>query len=346
MTMIRFNNDYNHAAMTCVLDALARDAHAAHPGYGLDTWCRRAEGLIREKCAAPHAEVHFLVGGTQANAIVISAALRPYESVVCAGSGHINVHETGAVEATGHKVQALPSVDGKISADQVRVCAEEFRTSCVPEHITEPKMVYLSFPTEFGTLYSLDELEAMRAACDEYGLYLFVDGARLGYGLGSPQNDVELSDLARLTDVFYIGGTKCGALFGEAVVICNPALQGHFRSFVKRGGGMLAKGWLAGLQFCALLEDDAYFDATKRATAQAMRIRDAFAAAGIRAYIDSPTNQQFVLVSEAQAAQLAEEFVFEPEGRTEDGLQIIRFCTSWSTTDSEVDALVDAIARL
>ena len=343
--MRRFNNDYNRSAHPRVIEAIAGD-DASHAGYALDECCDRAADLVRRCCEAPDAAVHFLVGGTQANATVIEAALRPYESVLCADTGHINVHETGAVEATGHKIQALKSVDGKITADQVREAGEEFRASCVPEHITEPKMVYVSFPTEYGTLYSLDELERLRAVCDEYDMMLFVDGARLAYGLAAAGNDVELSDLARLTDVFYIGGTKCGALFGAAVVITNESLKSHFRSYIKRAGGMLAKGWLLGVQFCALLEDGLYFDIARRAVDQAMRIRRAFAEAGIPSYIDSPTNQQFVVVSDEQARALSEGYVFEPEMQLGDGRQVVRFCTSWSTCDCDVDALVADIARL
>ncbi len=343
--MKRFNNDYNRSAHPRVIEAIAAD-DATHAGYGLDECCDHAVDLIRRLCDAPHAAVHFLVGGTQANATVIAAALRPYESVLCADSGHINVHETGAVEATGHKIQALPSVDGKISADQVREAGEEFRTSCVPEHVTEPAMVYVSFPTEYGTLYTLDELEDLRSACDEYGLMLFIDGARMSYGLAAECNDVALSDFARLADAFYLGGTKCGALFGEAVVVTNERIASHFRSYIKRAGGMLAKGWLPGVQFSALLEDGLYFDIARTAVQQAMRIRRAFAEAGVPAYIDSPTNQQFVVVTDDEARYLAASYVYEPELRLSDGRQVIRFCTSWSTRDSDVDALVEDIARM
>ena len=345
VNMKRFNNDYNRAAHPRVIEALAGD-EACHAGYGLDECCEHAEDLIRRRCDAPDAAVHFLVGGTQANATVIAAALRPYESVLCADTGHINVHETGAVEATGHKIQALSSVDGKIDADQVRAAGEEFRASSVPEHITEPAMVYVSFPTEYGTLYTRDELVQLRAACDEYGMSQFVDGARMSYGLAADGNDVTLSDFARLADVFTIGGTKCGALFGEAVVIVDEEIKSHFRSYVKRAGGMLAKGWLLGVQFCALLEDGLYLDIARRAVDQAMRIRSAFAEAGVAAYVDSPTNQQFVVVTDEQADELAKGYVYEPELRLPDGRQVVRFCTSWSTIDADVDALTADIARI
>lgn len=344
--MIRFNNDYNRGAHPAVLEALVQANGESYPGYGLDAQCERAERLIRDLCASPEAKVHFLPGGTQANATVIAAALRPYESAVSADTGHINVHETGAVESSGHKIQALPSENGKITADQVRACAEEFRTSPVPEHVTAPKLVYLSFPTEFGTLYAKSELEGMRRVCDEYGLYLFVDGARLAYGLAAPGNDVTMADLARLADAFTIGGTKCGALFGEAVVLANRALDRGFRSIVKQRGGMTAKGWLLGLQFCALLESGCYFDLGKSAVSQAMRIKEAFAQAGIASFIDSPTNQQFVVMDRDLICELSGDFAFDPEGFADDGTPVVRFCTSWSTTDAEVDALVEAIGSL
>ncbi len=344
--MIRFNNDYNRGAHPAVLEALVRSNDESYPGYGLDPCCEEAERLIRDICACPQAKVHFLPGGTQANATVIAAALRPFESVISADTGHINVHETGAVERSGHKIQALASENGKISADQVRACAEEFRTSPVPEHVTEPKMVYISLPSEFGTLYSKDELRALRCACDEYGLYLFVDGARLAYALGSAANDVALSDLALVADAFTIGGTKCGALFGEAVVLVNPELDRGFRSVVKQRGGMTAKGWLLGVQFCALLENGRYVELGESAVSQAMRIKQACADAGIPSFMESPTNQQFVIMSQERIDELSGEFSFDPEGFAEDGTPVVRFCTSWSTTDAEVDALVAALGDL
>ncbi len=344
--MIRFNNDYNHGAHPAVLEALAAANDESYGGYGLDEWCDKAAEEIRKCAECPDAAVHFLVGGTQANFTVISAALRPYQSVISADTGHIHVHETGAVERAGHKIIALPSENGKISAEQVAEQAEIYRTSGVKEHITQPKMVYLSFPTEYGTLYSKQELEAISAVCRTYGLWLFIDGARLGYGLGSEQADVTLPDLARCADVFYCGGTKCGALFGEAVVITNPVLNVDFRSYIKQNGGMLAKGWLLGLQFYTLFRDGLYFEITKKADVQAMRIKKAFAEKEIPAYIESFTNQQFVVVENSAAEKLAEKYIYEFETKIDENHSCIRFCTSWSTTDEEVDELIHDIKML
>ena len=257
--MIYFNNDYAEGCHPKVLEALIKTNMEQAPGYGTDDHCRSAAERIRSLCKDSDLDVHFLVGGTQANLTVIDAALRPHQGVVGADTAHINVHETGAVEATGHKVLWLPGQDGKITAEQIRACVLEHRTNESFEHTVQPKMVYLSNPTELGTLYSLHELEEISSACRELGLYLFVDGARLGYGLEAKGNDVTLPDLARLCDVFYIGGTKVGALFGEAVVISNPALKEDFRYLIKQHGGMLAKGRLLGVQFEALLEGGLYF---------------------------------------------------------------------------------------
>ena len=277
---------------------------------------------------------------------MIAAALRPYQSVISAESGHIHAHETGAVENTGHKIHTLPGKDGKITAAQIEAVAADYAKSTIPEHITQPKMVYISFPTEYGTLYSLNELEAISSVCRKYDLYLFVDGARMGYGLGSVKNDVSLSDLARLTDAFYLGGTKCGTLFGEALVILNPKLQPDFRSCIKQNGAMLAKGWLLGLQFYTMFRDGLYFEITRKADEYAMRIKEAFAEKGIPAYIESFTNQQFVVVTNRQKEQLAENFIFEFEGKIDEDHSCIRFCTSWSTTEEEVRALTEEIRRL
>lgn len=344
--MIRFNNDYNHGAHPAILEALEKTNAESYGGYGIDPWCEKAEQEIKKYLDQPQASVHFLVGGTQANYVVIASALKSFQGVICAESGHIHVHETGAVENSGHKILALPHQNGKITAEQVAETAEEFCASGVKEHIVQPKMVYLSFPTEYGTIYSLEELEQIHQVCRTYGLYLFIDGARLGYGLGAESADVTLQDLARLTDVFYIGGTKCGALFGEAVVITNPALQGDFRSYMKQNGAMLAKGWLLGLQFYTLFKEGLYFDITKKADEYAKRIKEAFAQKGIPSYIESCTNQQFVVVENAVMDQLAKNFIFEYEKKIDETHSCIRFCTSWSTKEEEVTALTAAVAEL
>lgn len=344
--MVRFNNDYNHGAHPAILEALAQTNDESYGGYGLDEWCEKAAEEIKKYLDRPQAAVHFVVGGTQVNFTVIAAALRPYQSVICAESGHIQVHETGAVENTGHKIIALPAQDGKISAEQILEEAEAYRQSGVQEHITQPKMVYLSFPTEYGTVYSKAELEEISEVCKNYGLYLFIDGARLGYGLGTEEGDVTLADIAGMTDVFYCGGTKCGALFGEAVVITNPELQVDFRSYIKQNGAMLAKGWLLGLQFYTLFHDGLYFQITKKADEYAMVIRDAFREKGIPAFVESPTNQQFVILTNSQMETLAKKYVFEYEGKKDEDHSIVRFCTSWSTTEDEVRALIEDIRSL
>lgn len=346
--LIRFNNDYNHGAHPSILEALLCTNDESFPGYGTDLWCDRAQELIREAAQAPKAQVHFVTGGTQANFTVISAALRPWESVISADTGHIHAHETGAVEHIGHKIETLPAVDGKITAQQIEGLAVSYELSDVPEHITQPKMVYLSYSTEFGTLYSRAELEAIAQVCKDYGLYLFVDGARMGYGLGSAEADLTLADFARLCDVFTIGGTKCGALFGEAVVLTNLDLFGefYFRNNIKQNGGMLAKGWLLGLQFATLFENNLYFEITRRADEQAMRLRDAFREAGVPFYIESPTNQQFVVLHKRVLQELSKKYTFENEGTVDEAHGIARFCTSWATKDEEVDELIADIQLL
>lgn len=344
--MIRFNNDYHNGAHPKILESLIQTNTESYGGYGLDDWCEKAAAEIKKHLDQPEAAIHFLIGGTQVNYTVIAAALRPYQSVICADSGHIQVHETGAVENTGHKIQALPSVDGKITAGQIAAQAEAYRTSCVQEHITQPKLVYLSFPTEYGTLYSRQELEAISQVCKTYDLYLFIDGARMGYGLGSPRADVTLRDIAHLCDVFYIGGTKCGALFGEALVITNPALQPDFRSYMKQNGAMLAKGWLLGLQFYTLFRDGLYFDITRQADQYAMQIKQAFQEKGIPAFLESFTNQQFVVVENSQMEKLAQHYIFEFDHKVDDTHSCIRFCTSWSTQPQEVAALIADIKAL
>jgi len=344
--MIRFNNDYNHGAHPAILEALTATNQDSYGGYGIDSWCEKASEEIKKYLNCDQAQVHFLIGGTQANFTVISAALRPYQGVISADSGHIHVHETGAVEHCGHKIHALPAVNGKITAEQIAAEGELYRISGVQEHITQPKMVYLSFPTEYGTLYTKEELESISKVCKEYGMYLFIDGARMGYGLGSVANDVTCEDLARLCDVFYFGGTKCGALFGEAVVIINPLLQENFRAYMKQNGAMLAKGWLLGIQFYTLFKDGLYFEITKKADAYAMRIKEAFAKKGIPSYIESFTNQQFVILENSQMERLAEKYIFEFDRTIDENHSSVRFCTAWSTKEEEIDALVEDIALL
>jgi len=343
--MIRFNNDYNRGALDCVLNALEKTNAASFGGYGEDEWCEKAAKIIREKISCETADVRFFPGATQANFVVIAAALNSVQSVIAADTGHINCHEAASIENTGHKILSLQNTDGKISAEQIKSCAEFYRDCGGAEYLTEPKLVYLSFPTEKGTLYSLEELTKIKKVCDEFNMYLFVDGARMGYGLGSSENDVTLESFAKLCDVFYLGGTKCGALFGEAVVITNDSLKQRFKAYMKQNGAVLAKGWLLGLQFAAMLESGEYFSKTKRADLLAAKIKAAFTEKGIEPWVNSPTNQQFFLLSGAQMKKLSEKYTFEKSERIKDKT-VCRFCTSWATTDEEAQALISDIKNL
>lgn len=342
--MIRFESDYLEGALPEVMQALCDTNYAQTPGYGEDEYCREAADMIRAKCSAPDADVHFLVGGTQANMIVITAALRPHQAAIAAETGHIAVHETGSIEAAGHKVITLPSGDGKITAAQVRDCVEAHWNDATHEHMAQPALVYISQPTENGTVYSLAELEALSAVCREKGLIFYVDGARLGTALVS--SDMALPDLARLTDAFYIGGTKLGALFGEAVVITNRAIARDFRYIVKQRGGMFAKGRLLGVQFGALMHDGLYERTAKREVDLAMKLRAAFEARGWPLCYDSPTNQQFPIVPDAVLEKLAEKYTFSHWGKVDGSHTAVRFCTSWATREEDVDALIADIESL
>ena len=341
-----FYSDYLEGTHPKVLEALQSTNFVQTPGYGEDDYCRHAAALIREACGLPDADVHFLVGGTQANATVISSILKPYQGVLSPDCGHIGVHETGAVEHGGHKVLPLPSVDGTLNAKQITDAVDEHWSEANHEHIVQPGMVYISFPTEFGTIYSKSELEAISRACNEKHIPLFIDGARLGYGLTSPACDLTLKDIAALADVFYIGGTKQGALFGEAVVIRNNCLKADFRYNIKQNGGMLAKGRLLGIQFGTLFEDGLYFEIAKRANTLAQRIKEAATAHGIRLFGSSPTNQVFLVVENSKLAALEERIGYEYWQKYDDSSSVIRVCTSWATTDEAVDILIDAINSL
>ena len=343
--MIRFNNDYNHGAFESVLKELAATNGTSYAGYGEDEWCAKAESVIKKLVSNEDALIKFVPGATQANLVVISAALSPVQSVIAADTGHINCHEAASIENTGHKILELPNTDGKIDARQIAACAAAYYDGGTPEYLTEPKMVYLSFPTEKGTLYSKRELREISEVCKRYGMYLFVDGARMGYGLGSERNDLTLRDFAELCDVFYIGGTKCGALFGEALVITEASLKYRFKAHMKQNGAVMAKGWLMGLQFAVMLQNGEYFERTKRADELAMQIKTAFERKGVPFWVDSFTNQQFVILSDSQKEALAKGYYFEEEGTVPQGT-VVRFCTSWATTQAEVDALVADIAKL
>lgn len=344
--MILFHNDYNETCHPAVLSKLAAAASSQQPGYGMDPCCKRAASLIREKCGRKDLDVHFLVGGTQTNLTVIAAALRPYQAVLSADSGHINIHETGAIEATGHKVIQLPQKDGKITAQQIEQAVLSQRLSADAEHIAQPKLVYISNPTECGTTYSLSELESISAVCRKYRQFLFVDGARLGYALASDGYDVTWEDMARLTDVFYIGGTKVGAMFGEAVVIANPLLAEDFRYLIKQRGGMLAKGWLLGLQFEALLEDNLYFSISAHADRLADQIRHVLHSLGYPLLWESKTNQVFATLPDHILEKLSKSFTYAVWERADDSHTTVRFCTSWATKPENVDALCCCLKQL
>lgn len=346
MSKIQFQCDYNEGCAPQILQRLTETNLEQNIGYGEDPHCEQARRLIREACQAPKADVHFLVGGTQANATVISSILRPYQGVIAATTGHIAVHETGAIEHGGHKVIALPATNGKIQARQVEQCLKEHYQEEGPEHTVQPAMVYISYPTEYGTLYSKQELTDISQVCRQYQIPLFVDGARLGYGLASRESDITLPDLARIADVFYIGGTKQGALFGEAVVITNPALTKDFRYFIKQGGGMLAKGRLLGIQFEELMQNDLYLSLARHANEQAQRIREALIQKGYQVAVPSPTNQQFFILPNKDLQRLQEKYEISVWALNDAAHTTVRFCTSWATKKENVDRLIKDIQEL
>lgn len=339
--MILFNSDYTEGAHPKIMQRLMETNLEQTVGYGEDEYCETARDAIRKACDAPEADVHFLVGGTQANFTVISSALRSFQGVLCADSGHINVHETGAVEATGHKVLALPGTDGKINAKQVKEAFELHWKDDAHEHIVQPKMVYISHPTELGTLYTKAELEALHDVCQECGLYLYLDGARMGYGLAAPGTDVTLADVARYCDVFYIGGTKVGALFGEAVVICNPLLKPDFRYCIKQHGGMLAKGRLLGLQFLELFKDGLYYEISKHAIDMAMLLKDGLTKKGYTFFKESVTNQQFIILYDTKLEEITKKYGVTYQERYDESRSVIRLCTSWATKEEDVKAFLE-----
>ncbi|MGO4528199.1 low specificity L-threonine aldolase [Paenibacillus sp. 2TAF8] len=344
--MIRFECDYNEGAHERILQRLMETNMEQTSGYGTDAHCERARLLIRQACGNDDADVHFLVGGTQTNTTVIASILRPYQGVIAAVSGHIAVHETGAIEATGHKVLTAPSLDGKITAAQVQAIYHAHKQQSSPEHTVQPGMVYISQPTEYGTMYSKAELEELYAVSRACGLPFFIDGARLGYALASRDCDMTLADLASLCDVFYIGGTKIGALMGEAVVILNDALKRDFRYIMKQKGGLLAKGRLLGIQFETLFEDGLYLDISRHAVDMALNIHDTLVLHGVEFLYSSPTNQQFPILSDSLLEQLREHYTFTFWEKVDHSHSAVRFCTSWATRPENVDALTRDIVKL
>ncbi len=344
--MIYFNSDYLEGAHPSIMVKMAETNMVQTVGYGEDEYCEAAREKIKTACQAPEADVHFLVGGTQTNTTVIAAILRPWQGVISAVSGHINCHEAGAIESTGHKVITLPTDNGKITAQQVADYVEWHKNDESTEHIVQPGMVYISHPTEAGTLYTKAELTELYDTCRRYGLPLYIDGARLGYGLAAEESDMTLPEFARLCDVFYIGGTKVGALFGEAVVIMNESLKKDFRFIMKQRGGRLAKGRLLGIQFDALFTDDLYFKISRHAIEMAHQIRDIFVSAGYPLLFDSPTNQQYPIMSDDELAILGKSFGYEYWERVDETHSGVRFCASWATKQEHVDALRAAVNAL
>ena len=336
---LSFTCDYSEGAHPLILKALAETNMEPLPGYGEDRWCRSAAEKIRLACACPDAGVHFLVGGTQTNSTVIAALLRDYEGVVAAHTGHIGVHEAGAVEYTGHKVLTLPQHDGRIDADELKRYLDSFFADANRDHMVFPGMVYISFPTEYGTLYSRAQLEALYAVCRSFDLPLFIDGARLGYGLMSRDSDLTLPDLARLCDVFYIGGTKVGALCGEAVVFPRGNTPAHFMTTVKQHGALLAKGRLLGIQFDTLFTDGLYMDISRHAIDMAGRLREIIRRKGLSFFLESPTNQQFVILSDEDIARLRPLVDFDFWEPYDAGHTVVRFATSWATREESLEAL-------
>ena len=344
--MVSFESDYIAGAHPEVLRKLAETNLEPLPGYGTDPYCESAKQKIRDLIGIPDADIFFLAGGTQTNAVVISTVLADYEGVIAAKTGHISTHEAGAVEYTGHEVLELPQAGGKIAPDTLESFLSSFFADENHEHMTFPGMVYLSHPTEYGTLYSKAELTAVSAICRKYGLSLFLDGARLGYALMSRETDLTIADIAALCDVFYIGGTKVGALCGEAVVFTKGNMPKHFLTSVKKRGALLAKGRLLGVQFDALFTDDLYFRIGRHAVDMADRMKEIFRSHGVPFYIQSPTNQQFVVLENEQMNSLAEKIVFSFWEKKDEAHTVVRFATGWSTTENDLLALDKALNEI
>lgn len=343
MEKIMLASDYQEGAHPAIMKRLVETNLLSNAGYGTDELSESARNRIRTACACPNASVYFLVGGTQTNATVIDALLAPYQGILAAESGHISVHEAGAIEFGGHKVLALPHHYGKISARQLEEACENWLSDGNRDHMVMPGMVYISQPTEYGTLYSRAELTAINEICRKFNLKLYVDGARLAYALSCPANDVTLPDLARLCSAFYIGGTKCGALFGEAVVLPDPGLIPHFFTIIKQHGALLAKGFVAGLQFDTLFTDDLYFHIGDSAIRAADKLREALTEHGYPLAFDSPTNQIFLTVTKEQQDHLDSFAVSSFWEKPDEDHTIIRFATSWATTEEKISQLIEQL---
>lgn len=341
--MVSFESDYIAGAHPKILERLAETNMESLVGYGEDRYCRMAEEKIKKACNRPDAKVHFLVGGTQTNQVVISSMLADYEGVIAAYSGHISVHEGGAIEFTGHKVLALEGTDGKLNARDIDDHVTTFHADGNHEHMVFPGMVYISHPTEYGTLYSKKELTDISNVCRKHNIPLFMDGARLGYGLASRQTDVSLPDIAELCDVFYIGGTKVGALCGEAVVFTHGNTPKHFITKMKQRGALLAKGRLLGIQFDTLFTDNLYMEISRHAIEMAERLKVLLKEKGYRFYLESPTNQQFIILENKQMSELAKNVCFSFWEKYDDSHTIVRFATSWSTTEEDLRKLEECL---
>lgn len=337
--MINLSCDYCEGCHEKILQRLTQTNMVQAPGYSVDDYCASATKLIRKECEDDSVAVHYLVGGTQTNLVMIAAALRPHQGVVGATTCHLNVHETGAIEGTGHKVITLPSPneDGKITAAQVEEVVALHRNDEGFYHTVQPKMVYVAQPTELGTLYSKAELTELSETCRRLGLYFYVDGARLGYGLACEENDVSIADLAHLCDSFYIGGTKLGTLFGEALVIVNPALKEDFRYIIKQRGGLLAKGRLLGIQFETMFEDGLYVEGAKGAVRMAQQMQQTIEELGFSFDVKSPTNQIFPIFPDELLEKISEKYVYAYQHRVDETHSAIRLCTSWGTKPEYVD---------
>ena len=338
--MLSFECDYSEGAHQKILERLLETNLEQLPGYGFDPYCESAKEKIRAACECPDADIYFLVGGTQTNATVIDALLAPYEGVLSARTGHVALHEAGAIEYTGHKVLELPSHEGKIYANELEACLRSFWGDPNREHMVFPGMVYLSHPTEYGTLYSRAELEDISAICRSHEIPLYIDGARLGYGLTSAQTDLTLPQIAELCDAFYIGGTKAGALCGEAVVFPHHKTPKHFFTIVKQHGALLAKGRLLGIQFDTLFTDNLYFDICRHANQMAELLKEGLQKKGYSFFLDSPTNQQFLILENSQIGRLKNHVAFSFWEPVDEQRSVVRFATSWATTETQVEELL------
>ncbi|WP_436883575.1 threonine aldolase family protein [Mammaliicoccus sciuri] len=341
--MISFENDYLAGAHEKVLQRLIDTNYVQGSGYGNDQFTAEAKDKIKEVIKSPNTSIYFLVGGTQTNQVVINSVLKPYEGVIAADTGHISTHEAGAIEHSGYKVLTLPSTLGKISSQQVKDYIETFYEDANHEHMVYPGMVYISYPTEYGTLYSKQELKELSNVCRSYDIPLYIDGARLGYGLASEEADLTIEDIANIADIFYIGGTKIGALCGEAIIFTNQYEPKHFTTLIKQHGALLAKSRLIGVQFTELFTDNLYFKISKHAIDMALKLKQAFINKGYQLYLDSPTNQQFFVMHNDKIKQLSQHVKFSQWKKYDHNHKIVRFATSWSTTDNDIATLIDYI---